>query len=191
MLDGCNLISHQLQALLLMQITRAFDKAVSKKDSNDNKEVILKLPVLGTATCRTVWILSSLLRAAVVIVSNWEDHGDIQCTPNCSTTDEYFTRLLAYLIIPPEPSTHDSDLGKKSISGLASALNEHDRTPAASIEDVSVLIGLIVALLRYFSPNIFSVGLSCKSKVLHSCKACSTIGARYIFATVASLLRHV
>ena len=123
-----------------MQITRAFDKAVSEKDSNNNKEVFLRVPALDDkATCTTVWILSSLLRAAVVIVSNWEDHGDSQC--NSNTTDEYFTRLLAYLIIPP-------DLGKKSISGLASALNEDDRTPAASIEDVSDLFGFVVAFLK-------------------------------------------
>ena len=133
-------VNDELRNLLLTDITLAFDESVNGKFSDqsigENELVSLQLPALEQQM-RTILVPLYLVRAAVVVISNWHDKKP--CYENTVQTEtklrmrheELFARLLGYLI-SPAPSSLD-----KCISGLATAARQQDNTPVSSIEDVS------------------------------------------------------
>lgn len=135
-----------LRMLLLTEITLAFDKAVNEIGFDDRIDedglVSLQLPA-SEQQCnpkRAILVPLYLLRAAVVVISNWQDRDQNQRyenpvdteTSSNSKSEKFFTRLLGYLITPAQ-----SNMDMCPISGLATAVYKQDNTPVSSIEDVS------------------------------------------------------
>jgi len=139
----------RLQKIVLSEITKAFDEAmISSSDSNDNgiesSLVSITLPTRGhSQTTKTIVVSSCLIRAAVVVVSNWQDTGNNQGNKNIIGEEigpeELFQRLLGYLVIPVSSSSTCKTVDTKSISGLASAVYKHSNMRASTVEDVSLL----------------------------------------------------
>lgn len=183
-------INSELQSLILGEITGAFEKAIKGSDfcdtsdmaadldsngANDETElVVINIPVNHGSITKKIIVTVCLVRAAVVVASNWKDCGQDE-----KKSENDFKRLLGFLIFPPENGN-----GQKSpvSSGLANAVFKCDNKPTASIEDVSPWFPLDIAyalvLTSFFLPCLGSlVDFSCKSKIGRSCQACCTVGA--------------
>jgi hypothetical protein len=182
-------INSELQALILSEITRAFDNASQdvnpESDDNEKKLVLLQILALDHGL-KTIVVRACLVRAAVVIISNWQDEDEGAKSNELGVkSNDCFRRLLSYLIIPA------ADENK---SGLASALYKHDNAPAASIEDVShyALSILLWAIFDFFLVFLsLLVDIACESERCRSFKACSTLCPRSMLTSIVTLLWHV
>lgn len=127
----------ELQTLVLSEVTSAFDEAIKSSNSCGNSKLSVSMRVLtegGGSSTKTIVVSLSLIRAAVVVVSDWKDIGGTMCNTDSGngvhTAANLFWRLLRYIVPAP-------DLYKKSLSGLASAVYNETNTRVASVEDVS------------------------------------------------------
>lgn len=187
------LVNSELEVLILNELTRAFDNAMNEtgqkeNDTSEDIAVALDIPVLD-GSAKNVTLPACLLKAAVVVVSNWQSGAsDDECKSNTiekriglNAENSSFERLLWYIIPPTD------DKASQKASGLASAVYSDD-APAASIEDVSVIRSIASfssALMVILFPI---VDLSGEGKVVHCCKARGTLCPRCIFAQITTQL---
>ncbi|KAL7488211.1 hypothetical protein ACHAW6_015042 [Cyclotella cf. meneghiniana] len=159
----------RLRKLVLSEITTAFDEAmISSSDSNDNcvesSLVSITLPIKDhSQATKSIVVSSCLIRAAVVVVSNWQDTGKYQCNTNIigevMGPEVLFQRLLEYLVIPVSSSSACKTVDTKSVSGLASAVYKHSNMRASTVEDWVSLAkakdGIVAKHAALSAPDVF------------------------------------